>query len=147
MKQGQVHYGYKSHIKVDVDRHLIRDLRVTPGNVHDGDIDLIKEGDYVAYRDKGYFGKHLHAPGVADKTMKRSTRGRRLNGEEQRRNKAIGRIRAPGKRPFSAIKRVFKGDRTMVKTLKRVQVKEMFKCFAYDLYQLVTLERKRVSGS
>jgi hypothetical protein len=37
------------------------------------------------------------------------------------------------------------GDRTMVKTLGRVRVKETFKCFGYDLYQLVTLERKRLA--
>jgi len=145
VKQGQVHYGYKSHIKVDIDHHLIRDLMVTPANVHDGDIDLITEGDGVAYRDKGYFGKRLHAPGVADKTMKRAVRGRRLNGGEQKRNKDIGRVRAPGERPFSVIKRVFRGDRTLVKTRERVQVKEMFKCFAYDVYHLVTLERKQLA--
>jgi len=143
VKHGQIHYGYKSHIKVDVDHHLIRDLDVTPANLHDDDVDLVEEGDQTVYRDKGYFGKQLEAQGVVDKTMKRGVRGRKLNGGEQRRNKAIGRVRAPGERPFSVIKRVFHGDRTMVKTLERVEVKEMFKCFAYDLYQLVTLYRKR----
>jgi IS5 family transposase len=142
VKHGQVHYGYKSHIKIDVDHHLIRDLEVTPANLHDGDVDLVEEGDQAVYRDKGYFGKQLGAPGVVDKTMKRSLRGRKLNGGEQKRNKAIGRVRAPGERPFSVIKRVFHGDRTAVKTLERVRIKEMFKCFAYDLYQLVTLDRK-----
>lgn len=145
VKNGQVHYGYKSHIKVDVEHHLVRALAVTPANVHDGDIDLVTEGDHVAYRDKGYFGKPLRASGVADKTMRRSVRGRRLNGGEQKRNNAIGRIRSPGERPFSVIKRVFKGGHTMVKTRERVQVKELFKCFGYNLYQLVTLERKRLA--
>jgi len=143
VKHGQIHYGYKSHIKLDVDHHLIRDLDVTPANQHDGDVDLVKEGDHAAYRDKGYFGKHLEAANVVDKTMKRGVRGRKLNGGEQKRNKTIGRIRAPGERPFSVIKRVFHGDRTAVKTLERVHIKEMFKCFAYNLYQLVTLNRKR----
>jgi IS5 family transposase len=145
VKNGQVHYGYKSHIKVDVDHHLVRTLVVTPANVHDGDIDLVTEGDRTAYRDKGYFGKPIHASGVVDKTMHRSVRGRRLNGGQQKRNKAIGRIRSPGERPFSVVKRVFKGERTMVKTRERVQVKEMFKYFGYNLYQLVTLERKRLA--
>ena len=90
VKHGQVHYGYKSHIKIDVDRHLIRDIEVTTASVHDGDVDLIEEGDQAAYRDKGYFGKHLRAYGVADKTMKRAVRGRKLNGGEQKRNKVIG---------------------------------------------------------
>ncbi len=145
VKHGQIHYGYKSHIKIDVDHHLIRELEVTPANLHDGDVDLVEEGDQAVYRDKGYFGKQLTASGVTDKTMKRAVRGRKLNGREQKRNKAIGRVRAPGERPFSVIKRVFHGDRTSVKTLERVLVKEMFKCFAYDLYQLVTLDRKRLA--
>jgi IS5 family transposase len=145
VKHGQIHYGYKSHLKVDVDHHLIRDLDVTPANLHDGDVDLVKEGDQAVYRDKGYFGKQLETEGVVDKTMKRAVRGRKLNGGERKRNKAIGRVRAPGERPFSVMKRVFKGDRTQVKTLERVHIKEMFKCFAYDLYQMVTLDRKRLA--
>lgn len=83
--------------------------------------------------------------GVTNKTMQRAVRGRKLNGGQQRRNKAISRIRSPGERPFSVIKRAFHGDRTYVKTLERVSIKEMFKAFAYDLYQLFTLKRKRIA--
>ncbi len=78
-------------------------------------------------------------------TMKRATRGRKLNGGEQKRNRMISRIRSPGERPFGVIKRVFHGGRTFVKTLARVKIKELFKCFAFDLYQLVTLERKKIA--
>ena len=145
VKNNQIHYGYKNHTKLDVDHHLIRDYDVTPASTHDGDIDLVKKGDVVAYRDKGYFGKKLHAKGVEDKTMKRGTRAGKLNGGQQRYNKAVSRIRAPGERPFGVIKRVFNGGRTYVKTLGRVSIKEMFKCFAYNLYQLVSLERKRLA--
>lgn len=112
--------------------------------VHDAKVDLVERGDNVAYRDKGYFGKELKAKGVEDKTMKRDTKARKINGGEQRRNRAISRIRAPGERPFSVVKRVFHNDRTNVKTLERVIVKEMFKFFAYNLYQLVTLERQKL---
>lgn len=145
VKHGQVHYGYKSHIKLDVDNHLIREIEVTTASLHDGEIDLVEEGDKIAYRDKGYFGKKLKAEDVEDKTMKRGTRKGKLNGGEQKRNRAISRIRAPGERPFGVIKRVFSGDRTSVKTLERVSIKEMFKCFGYNLYQLVTLERKKLA--
>lgn len=144
VKHGQVHYGYKGHIKTDVDYHIIRDYDVTSASVHDNQIDLVEEGDHAAYRDKGYFGKPLEAKDVEDKTMKRATKARKLNGGEQKRNKAISRVRAPGERPFSVIKRVFHGERTQVKTLERVMMKEMFKCFAYNLYQLVTLERQAI---
>ncbi len=145
VKHGQVHYGYKDHIKIDVDNHLIRELEVTTASLHDGEIDLVDKGDRAAYRDKGYFGKMLKAKNVKDMTMKRGTRAGKINGGEQKRNKMISRIRAPGERPFGVIKRVFNGGRTLVKTLERVRIKEVFKCFAYDLYQLVTLERKKLA--
>jgi len=138
VKNGQVHYGYKSHIKLDVDQHLIRDFDVTSASVHDGDIDLA-ESDDVIYRDKAFTGKKTKAKGNG--SMKRGI----LTPHEILRNKRICRKRAPGERPFSVIKRVFHSDRTQVKTLGRVRVKEMFKCFAYDLYQLVTLERRQLA--
>lgn len=107
VKHGQVHYGYKSHIKLDADHHLIREYEVTTASLHDSQIDLVQRRDVAAYRDKGYFGRKL-CPGIIDKTMKRAVRGRKLNGGEQLRNKAISRIRAPGERPFAVIKRVFR---------------------------------------
>ena len=142
IKHGQVHYGYKNHTKLDVDNHLIRNYEVTTASLHDGKIDLVEKGDGNAYRDKGYFGKNLKAKNVGDKTMKRATKSRKLNGGELLRNKAISRIRAPGERQYSVMKRTFHNERTQVKTLERVMIKEMFKCFAYNLYQLVTLERR-----
>ena len=141
VKHGQVHYGYKDHLKSDADHHLIREYDVTTASLHDGEVDLVDEGDVAAYRDKGYFGKELGAAGVTDNTMKRSTRARKINGGEQKRNRSISRVRAPGERVFAVIKRVFRGGRTRVKTLERVSIQEMFKCFAFNLYQLVTLER------
>jgi len=140
VKHGQVHYGYKSHIKLDVNHHLIRDVEVTTASVHDSAVDLSKH-DEVVYRDRGYTGKETKAKGNG--SMKRGN----LTIWQKLRNKRISKKRAPGERPFSVIKRTFHGDRTYVKTLPRVRVKEMFKCFAYDLYQLVTLERKRMSVS
>jgi transposase, IS5 family len=144
VKNNQIHYGYKCHLKSDIDHQLIRKYDVSTASLHDAKIDLVEEGDNKAYRDKGYFGTELKAENVENKTMKRGTRKRKLNGGEQKRNKAISKIRSPGERPFSVVKRTFKGERTNVKTLERVIMKEMFKCFAYNLYQLVTLERKRL---
>ena len=142
VKNGQVHYGYKDHVKTDTDYHLIRDYDISTASLHDSEVNLVEEDDSAAWREKGYFGKPL--PESVDYTMKRGTKSRKLNGGEQLRNKAISRVRAPGERSFSVVKRTFHNDRTNVKTLERVIVKEMFKFFAYNLYQLVTLERKKI---
>jgi len=145
VKYGQVQFGYKDHVKVDVKHMLVRDFAVTTASVHDNQIDLVKEGDVAVFRDKGYFGRPISAPDVLDKTMKRCVRGRKLNGGEQKRNRYISRIRAPGERVFSVLKCVFDGGYTTAKSLERVVIKEMFKYFAYNLYQLRTLYRKRIA--
>ncbi|MBI2669223.1 hypothetical protein HYX14_05255 [Candidatus Woesearchaeota archaeon] len=72
-------------------------------------------------------------------------RGQELTLREIERNKKISHVRAPGERPFSVMKRIFHGGRTFVKTLHRVSIKEMFRCFAFDLYQLVTLRRRELA--
>ena len=145
IKHGQVHYGYKLHTKLDVDHHLIRDYDVTTASLHDSQINLVADGDIAAYRDKGYAGKNINCGNVLDKTMKKATVNKKLSEEEQGYNRGISGIRAPGERQYGVIKRVFHGGRTFVKRLGRVHIKEMFKCFAFDLYQLVTLERKRLA--
>ena len=145
VKHGQVHFGYKNHLKLDVGNQLIREYEVSTASLHDSQVNLIKAGDGKAYRDKGYAGVKLKNLDVKDRTMKKSTRGHQLSKTEVENNKAISSIRSPGERPFSVMKRVFNGVRTRVKTLVRVSIKEMFKCFAFNLYQLVTLERKKIA--
>lgn len=68
-----------------------------------------------SYRDKAFTGKQTKAK--ENGSMKRGI----LTPHEKLRNKWICRIRAPGERPFSVIKRVFHSDRTQVKTLERVR--------------------------
>jgi len=138
VKNNQIHHGYKSHIKIDRDKHFIRDFDVSTASLHDGEIDLANENDIV-YRDRGYTGKATRAKGNA--SMKRGN----LTVKEKMRNYRISKKRAPGERPFAVIKRVFNGGRTMVKRIERVSIKEMFKYFAYNLYNLVTQDNKSVA--
>lgn len=143
-KGNNIHFGYKVHIKVDIDHGFIRDIETTTAKVHDTRVNLVDDGDVAAYRDRGYFGSLLPAS-VIDKTMLRANRNHQLNGGQLKRNKSISKIRGIGERPFSVIKRVFNGGRTFVKTLARVRIKERFKALAYNLYNLFTIERKRLA--
>ncbi|MBI5553992.1 MAG: transposase, partial [Candidatus Diapherotrites archaeon] len=121
-----------------------RKVKTTTASLHDAKISLITKADWKMYRDKGYFGTTL-PQSVFDKTMDRATRGHPLTESQKERNHQISRIRCQGERPFGVIKRTFNGAFTHVKTLSRVSIKEMFKCFAFDLYHLVTLEKKRLA--
>ena len=138
IKNNQVHFGYKSHIKIDMDYHLVREHLTTTASLFDGEVDL-GAGKEIIYRDRAYTGKETKAKGNA--SMKRG----KLSPKEEHRNKRISRKRVPGERPFAVVKNVFNGARTRVKSLARVDIKEMFKYFAFNLYQLVTLARKKLA--
>lgn len=142
IKNNQIHFGYKSHVKTCVDHNLVREISVTSANVHDNNIDLCKENDIAMYRDRGYSGSELKYANVNDMTMIRKDKNKEW---VKALNKAISKVRCQGERPFSVIKDVFKGARTKVKTLARVHTKEIFKYFSYNLYQLVTITRKKLA--
>jgi len=90
----------------------------------------------VVYRDKGYFGVK---PRGYDATMRRGVRGHPLGIQDRLRNQRINRKRAPGERPFAAIKRVFNAGHVLVTTVPRVHVKMVLACFCFNLVQLGTL--------
>jgi len=131
-KGGKSVFGYKLHMKMDLDHGLIRCLEATSANVHDNRVDLSRRGE-VVYRDRGYQGV---VPRGWDATMKRASRGHPLSIWDKLRNNRISRRRCPGERPFAVIKRVFGSGHVLVTTLMRVRVKLVFACLGFNLVQL-----------
>ena len=131
-KGSKSYYGYKLHMKMDLNHGLIRDLETTPANVHDSRVDLSWPGE-VVYRDKGYQGA---VPRGWDATMRRGARGHPLSIWDRLRNRRISRKRCPGERPFAVIKRVFGSGHVLVTSLPRVRVRMVFACFCFNLVQL-----------
>lgn len=143
-KNGKNFFGYKEHIKTDLNTGIIEELAVTTASIHDSQIDLMNPED-VAYRDKGYFGAKTRAKG--DATMKRRVRGQnKLSVQDWLRNKRITKKRSPGERPFAVKKRVMKGGFTFLTELHRVFVQEIMGCFVYNLFQMKRLV-KGIPGS
>ena len=139
-KADELHFGFKLHSKVDIDYGLIRDIETTTASLHDSQVDLSVEGEAVL-RDKGYFGVQ---PKGDDFTMKRATAGHPLNDIDKLRNSLISKLRSPGERPYSVIKRVFRAGHVLVTTIPRVNVKMVFTVIAFNLCQLCTLKNARV---
>ncbi len=125
-------FGYKMHVKTDLDLGLVRSLDVTGASVHDSRVDLSLPGE-VVYRDKGYFGVE---PQGWDATMMRGVRGHPLGVWDQLRNNRIGVKRRPVERVFALLKRGFGCERVLVTSLERVRVKLLFMCFCFNLTQL-----------
>ena len=131
-------FGFKLHTIVDKENQFIRRFDTSSASVHDNQIDLSQKGETV-YRDKGYFGTIPFAS--MDKTMKRSVRGHPISTRDKRRNRAISRVRSLVERPFAVIKRVFRSGHVHVTTHLRVHVKNLFACFSYNLFNLVTVQK------
>jgi len=128
-------FGFKLHVKTDLDLGLIRAVEASSASVHDSRVGLSEPGE-VVYRDKGYFGVE---PRGWDATMKRGVRGHPLGDADRLRNRRIGLKRRPVERVFAVIKRVFHGGRVLVTSLPRVRVKLVFSCFCFNLLQLCSL--------
>jgi IS5 family transposase len=127
-------FGYKVHVKTDLDLGLIRAVDATSASVHDSRVDLSLPGE-VVYRDKGYFG--VESRGF-DATMRRGVRGHPLGLRDRLRNSRIGSKRRPVERVFAVLKRVFWSGHVLVTSLPRVRVKLVFSC-CFNLLQLWTL--------
>ncbi|MEM3193009.1 MAG: hypothetical protein QW292_13190 [Candidatus Parvarchaeota archaeon] len=69
-------------------------------------------------------------------------RGKGLPIESIRSNLRITRKRSRGERPYSVMKRTFRGDHTFVTTVPRVRVKAMFLCLGHNLFNLLSLMKK-----
>ena len=88
-KNNKSFFGYKSHVKVDLETGIVEELAVTSASVHDSVIDLMDPND-IAYRDKGYFGAKTKARG--DATMNRRVRGEtKISTDDMLRNKRISK--------------------------------------------------------
>ncbi|MEM4091256.1 MAG: hypothetical protein QXQ46_11060 [Thermoplasmatales archaeon] len=59
-----------------------------------------------------------------------------------RRNTRITRKILMSKRPYSVIKRTFRGDHTFVTTVPRVRIKAMFLCLGHNLFNVLSLIKK-----
>ena len=137
-KGSKSEFGYKVHTIIDKEHQFIRRFDTTTASMHDSQIDLSQKGETV-YRDKGYFGTTPFAS--MDKTMQRAVRGKPLSEKKKRRNRAISKVRGLVERPFAVIKCVFRSGHVMVTTHLRVHTKNLFACFSYNLFNLVTITK------
>ncbi len=135
-KGNKSYFGFKLYTIVDKESQIIRRFDTSTASLHDSQIDLSKSGETV-YRDRGYFGVRTEAS--IDKTMKKASRNKPLSIKDKRRNKAISRVRCLVERPYAVIKRVFHAGHILVSTIARVNIKNIFSCFSYNLYRLSSL--------
>jgi transposase, IS5 family len=131
-------FGYKGHILIDTENHLIRDIETTTASVHDSQVDLGID-KIPRYADKGYDGAETRG---YDAAMKKATRGHKLGIRDILRNKRISKKRSHIERCFAVMKRAHKAGHVLVTTVARAGMKFMMSAFVYNLIQLKHLAHR-----
>jgi len=137
-KNNKSYFGFKAHVKTELETKLIRELAVTTASVHDNEIDLLKPEE-IGYRDKAYTG--VKSKALGNGSMKRGN----LSPKDILRNKRISKKRCRGEHPFGIMTRCMKSGYTNLTTCGRVFVQQVFVCAAYNLLRLRFLLKSSVS--
>jgi IS5 family transposase len=109
-KNEETFYGYKDHVKVDVEDKFILDAEVTSAEVHDSQPveRLIKDGDKVLFADSAYTGqpieKVLEERNVKGEICEKGTRGHPLTEEQRTLNTCKSRIRSRVEHVFAQMR-------------------------------------------
>jgi IS5 family transposase len=108
-KDAQTYYGYKDHIKVNIQTKLIESAAVTSACVHDSQAAdaLAQPGDVVVFGDSAYGGQpvrdKMEAKGVDTVIVQKGARGRALNETEKAENREISSTRARVEHAFAVM--------------------------------------------
>lgn len=113
-KGDERHYGYKNHIKTDVDSKLITNYAVSDASVHDSQccIPLLDSEDRVLYADSAYIGKDIASqlpPGCKARILEKGVKGAPLTKRQKYNNKRKSRIRCRVEHVFGFMTGTMKG--------------------------------------
>ena len=144
-KNGRSRFGYKAHAAVDEDSGLVREVVMTPADVHDSVMgDGLVQGDEDAvYADKAYDDaarrKRLRKQGIEPRIMYQARRNRPLRPWQVAFNKAVAPIRAGVERLFATMKRAYGYRRVRYLGLARNDVQLQALCAAINLRRALAL--------
>ena len=155
-KNGEKHFGYKDHVKVDSDSKMIVDFSVTDAAVHDSQaiVDLIDDKDNVLNADSAYTGKELHDkireknPDIILNIHEKGYRNKPLSEEQKASNKEKSKVRARVEHVFGHMTNSMGGMITRVIGIDRTTCVITLKNLAYNLSRwayLVGVKKAAVS--
>jgi IS5 family transposase len=145
-KRGKSYFGHKAHIAIDQGSELIRQVEMTPGNVHDGTLftAMVSGDEEMVYADKGYSSversQWLKERNIEDGIMFQGSKWRSFTLEELERNSRIGQVRKAVEHVFGTFKRIYHFQRCRYFSLVRNRVHLFALCISYNLKRAVKLQ-------
>jgi IS5 family transposase len=114
-KNGERHYGYKNHVKADVQSKLIESYAVTDASVHDSQMlePLVDGTEGEVYADSAYRSAEaetmLAKKEVNSRIHERAYRNRPLSHEQKESNRQKSKVRARIEHVFGYMSQTMKG--------------------------------------
>jgi len=144
-KNAQTFYGYKDHIKVNIQTKLIESAVVTTASVHDSQAadGLVQAGDVVVFGDSAYAGQpvreKMEAKQVDTVVVQKGGRGRALNETEKAENREISSTRARVEHTFAVMSgqagRIF--QRYIGRARNQAAIQMMNLCYNLKRYETI----------
>lgn len=144
-KNGETHYGYKDHVKVDADSKIITDYATTSANVHDSNefSDFLGEEDQIVYADSAYVGKEIPAH-VENRVCEKGYRGKPLTDEQKANNRVKSKTRCRIEHVFGFMTGSMHGLTVRSIGMKRAAFNIGLTNLVYNICRYIILKRKEL---
>ena len=150
-KKGKVvYYGYKNHVKADLESKLIAAYTVTSANVHDSQElqKLVNEKDKRIYADTAYSGETIAEQipkNVEIQILEKAYRNKPLTEEQKQRNKDKTKLRCRIEHIFGYMTNKFKGLTLRCIGKKRAEFNIGLTNLLYNMFRYAFLRLKSIS--
>jgi IS5 family transposase len=152
-KNNETHYGYKDHVKVDVQDKLILKAVITAANVHDSQAldELIEEGDRVVYADSAYSGAPIEAALAVKKVEpqinEKGTRGNPLSEEQKANNREKSSTRSRVEHVFAQMSGSMKALYQRCIGMRRNAACLMLTNLVYNMLRFEQIKRLKLNAA
>jgi len=150
-KGNESHYGYKQHIKADVQHKIITNFEVTPASEHDSQVvdELLeprKEKGEPLYADSAYYSaqriEQLKKKGYKPCILEKGYRNKSLSESQQERNKKLSSKRCRVEHIFAWIQQHM-GKLVRGVGIARITARVTLRIICYNLFRATYLLRKK----
>lgn len=144
-RKGKPFHGYKGHIGMDADTHLIHSTEFTAANIHDTHLfdQLLSGTERVIYADKGYANRERRAKlkkrRIRDGILDKGYRDHPLTKNQWARNKRLSAIRNNVERPFAFMQEILRYGRCRYYDLMRNRFQFTLCSIIYNIRRMLTL--------
>jgi IS5 family transposase len=145
-KGNEAHFGYKDHVKVDVESKLITDYKITTASTNDvkGAENLFDENDHVAYGDSAYPSLAL-PKGVENRICEKANRNHPLTEEQKQSNHQKAKLRCRVEHVFAGMVQMVGGTTIRCKNLRRATFNISMMNLLYNMRRIIWLNQLRIA--